>query len=194
MRGSLSAIIFMLLLVFPAALYSQDGDEENPHKEMTEDQFVCLECHTKVPKETESSPDYFLVDLPSENCLGCHSEMPHPGVREHEGKEASPLPGDENGKVACFSCHDPHPGGVLKGRVVYKAELDERNKRFIKFVVLPDVEKTVGKTVSSGENEYVRLRHPVSKNELCNRCHESLPKTNFRGKVLWDKFIRLYSY
>jgi len=188
-----SLLLSLLLILLPAGLSAQEDEEENPHKEMLEDQTVCLDCHTKVPKEDETSPDYFLVDLPSENCLGCHEEMEHAGVKEHEGKEAKPFPGDENGKIACFTCHDPHPEGAIKGRVVYDADINERSRRFIELVVVPYVEEEVGNEVKVEENKEVYLRLPIANNELCAKCHETFKDTDWRRYVIWDKFYAPFS-
>lgn len=192
MIGRLILIVFLITL-FPSLLLSEEEEEENPHRNMVEDQTVCLDCHTKLPKEGETSPTYFLVDLPSENCLGCHSETEHAGVKEHEGKEAKPLPGDENGKIACFSCHDPHPQGVIKGRVVYNAELSERSRRFIGLVVIPYLKEKTGKEIRSKEEREVYLRLPVANNELCAKCHEGLNEINWRRYVIWDRFSGPFS-
>jgi hypothetical protein len=188
------ALIILFVVLLPVGLFSQEEEEEeNPHKEMMDDQAVCLDCHTKLPKGGETSPDYFLVDLPSENCLGCHSEMEHAGVKEHEGKAAKPLPGDENGKIACFTCHDPHPQGAVNGRVVYNSDIDERNRKFIKLVVLPYIEKEVGKDIESKVESEVYLRLPVVNNELCAECHQTFKDTDWRRYVIWDKFSAPFS-
>ncbi|GBD38096.1 hypothetical protein HRbin37_00341 [bacterium HR37] len=191
MKGRLFVVFFVIVLISPGSLAQ---DEENPHKEMIEDQFVCLDCHTKVPKEGEKSPTYFLVDLPSENCLGCHEELEHAGVKEHEGKDANPLPGDENGKIACFTCHDPHPRGVIKDRMVYEADVDERNRMFVRLVVLPDIRERINVEVKSKAKKEVYLRLPVSGNKLCITCHETVDKANWRRYITWDKFFGLFSY
>lgn len=177
-------------------LFAQDEDDDNPHKEMLRSQFTCLDCHTDVPKEGETSPTYFLFDLPSENCLGCHSDIEHAGVTEHLGKDSKPLPGDENGKIACFSCHDPHPEGAIKGRVVHEANVNKRTREFINIVVLPSVEKRLGKEekMSSAPYKEVRLRYPVTKNQLCEKCHGDRKEKNWRTKVLWDKYTNIFSY
>lgn len=191
MKGRLFVVFFVIVLISPGSLAQ---DEENPHKEMIEDQFVCLDCHTKVPKEGEKSPTYFLVDLPSENCLGCHEELEHAGVKEHEGKDANPLPGDENGKIACFTCHDPHPKGVIKDRMVYEVDVDERNRMFVRLVVLPDIRERINVEVKSKAKKEVYLRLPVSGNKLCITCHETVDKANWRRYITWGKFFGLFSY
>ncbi|MGH7900662.1 MAG: cytochrome c3 family protein [Thermodesulfobacteriota bacterium] len=193
MRDKFVMIISFILLLTLGA-YSQDEEEENPHLEMVDDQFVCLDCHTDIPKEGETSPTYFLVDLPSENCLGCHSEMEHAGVKEHEGKDAKPLPGDENGKIACFTCHDPHPQGTIKGRVVYEAHINERSRQFIELIVLPYLKQQTEKEMEYKPESEVYLREPVTENRICIMCHETLYKTDWRRYITWDEFSRPFSY
>lgn len=190
-------MMFLMLIALPQAPLAQGDDEEeedNPHVEMIDDEFICLDCHTKVPKAQESAADYFLFDTPSENCLGCHDEMEHAGVKEHEGMDSEPLPGDENGKIACFSCHDPHPGGVIEGRKVYDAIAGERTREFVSTVVLPGVGERLGMEVASDTKKEVYLRLPLADNELCIKCHEDIKETNWREKTLWNKFIGLFSY
>ncbi|MEM4409516.1 MAG: cytochrome c3 family protein [Candidatus Caldarchaeum sp.] len=162
---------------------------------MVKDKAVCLDCHTKVPEPEETAPDYFLIDLPSENCLACHSEFEHSGVEEHSGKDAKPLPGDENGKIACFTCHDPHPQSVIEGRRVYTSELSDRTRAFIDKIVYPAVEKRVKLKVTATEKREALLRLPSSGNELCMKCHENLKDAKYwREKALWEKFIGIFSY
>jgi hypothetical protein len=186
-------IIFMIIAV-PAAFfsYAEEEEEENPHTEMVDDQFVCLECHTDIPKEGQTSPTYFLVDDPSEHCLGCHEETQHAGTKEHEGQKAEPLLGDEKGEIACFTCHDPHPQGVIEGRTVYDTDITERNRKFIRLIVTPGLKERLGREVKTEIETEVYLREPADK--ICVSCHETTKKTKWRGFVTWEKFTRLFSY
>ncbi|MEQ9618415.1 MAG: hypothetical protein RIG61_04495 [Deltaproteobacteria bacterium] len=181
-----------MILVFPVFLLAQEEEEEeeNPHAEMVDDEFVCLDCHTEVPKEGMTSPTYFLVDAPSENCLGCHDETTHPGSELHLGEEAKPLPGDENDGIACFTCHDPHPEGVIKGRTVYDAELTEREMKFIRLIVSPSLKEELKTDVEIEAKKEVLLREPFGK--ACITCHENV---KFRGSYIpWYKFTDMYTY
>ena len=188
-------LAILMIVLLPAVLVSlgQEEDEENPHIEMVEDEFVCLDCHTDVPKKGETSPTYFLVDKPSENCLGCHDETQHAGSKEHDGQKAEHLPADENGNIACFTCHDPHPQGVIEGRTVYDAMLNERSKKYIEVIVAPELSEQLGYevTVEPPDSE-VYLREPV--NKLCVMCHESPINKNWRNHPPWDKFTDMYTY
>ena len=189
LKLALHLILFLLLL----ATYSPaEDDEDNPHENMIDDQFACLDCHTEVPKAGEKSPVYFLVDKPSENCLGCHDETQHPGSKEHLGKKATPMPGDENGQISCFSCHDPHPQGVIEGRTVYNIDLSDFNKEFIKLVVMPPLSAETGHKLIMNEEKEVYLRDPAEK--LCVNCHQQDKQNNWRNYTLWNRFTDLFSY
>ena len=186
-------IVFMMILVPVFYLtYAEEEDEDNPHQNMIDDQFVCLDCHTDIPKEGETSPTYFLVDKPSENCLGCHDETQHAGAKEHLGKKADPMPGDENGEIACFSCHDPHPQGVIEGRTVYNFDTTEYNEKFIKLVVMPQLQDDMGQKMIINDESVVYLREPG--NKLCTTCHQAVKPINWRDYTLWDKFTGLFTY
>lgn len=182
-----------LVLSLPTLVLPQDNEEEeeNPHEEMIDDEFVCLDCHTDIPKEGETSSTYFLVDAPSENCLGCHDETTHPGSNAHLGEEAEPLPADENGEIACFTCHDPHPQGVIEGRTVHDAELTERQIKFIKLIVIPNLQEELKiDEIEMYMEKEVLLREPF--NKICATCHETV---KYRGTYTpWYKFTDMYTY
>ena len=187
-------LIAILIVLVPTLLISQEKEaeeeEENPHTGMVDDEFVCLDCHTEVPKEGMKSPTYFLVDAPSENCLGCHDETTHPGSKEHEGMDAKPLPGDENGKIACFTCHDPHPDGVIKGRKVYGAELSQRSMDFLRIIAAPELREELGMEIELDPAKEVYLREPM--NKVCSTCHETI---KYKGVYTpWFKFTDMFTY
>lgn len=177
MKGSAIAVLMLILMLSSFGVVTitlGDDDEDNPHTEMLEDEFICLDCHTKKPGKDETSPDYFLVDLPSENCLGCHEEMTHSGNKEHEQQDAEPMPADENGKIACFTCHDPHPQGAIEGRVVFESTMKERTRKFIRLIAIPAAEERTDKTLESISEKEVYLRYSVEDNQLCVKCHDEL--------------------
>ncbi len=166
-----ASIIFLLIS------YSISRSQESPHSAMEanpKDEGNCLVCHLEVPKEGEKKPNYLLNSEPSQVCLVCHSETEHVGSKIHldylNPKESN-LPGAENNKIACFTCHDPHPQGIIKGRVVYEAHLGRYEKDFIKEVVLP---KKEAKEVSLTKKTKVLLRLPLEDNKLCRACHIKL--------------------
>lgn len=187
-------IAILIAVLVPTLLVSQEKEEEeeeNPHSTMVDDEFVCLDCHAEVPKEGEKSPTYFLVDAPSEVCLGCHDDATHPGSKLHLGKDIKTgLPLDENGKIACFTCHDPHPAGVLKDREVYGAELSERSAEFLRLVTLPALKKEIGGEIELDTAKNVYLRKPM--NEVCSTCHETI---KFKEVYTpWYKYSRMFTY
>ncbi len=192
-RYVLFAILIAVLV--PTLLVSQEKEEEeeeeNPHTMMVDDDFVCLDCHTEVPKEGTKSPTYFLVDAPSENCLGCHDDGTHPGSKQHVGKDIKTgLPLDENGAIACFTCHDPHPAGVLKERKVYGAELSERSIEFLRLVRLPALRKETGGEIKLDTAKNVYLRQPM--NKICRTCHENI---QFKEVYTpWYRYTEMFTY
>jgi hypothetical protein len=186
--------LILIVLLLPTVLTSKEKDkedkEENPHTSMVQDNFVCLDCHTELPKPGMKSPTYFLVDEPSEVCLGCHDESIHAGTKLHIGQTAKPLPGDQNGKIACFTCHDPHPQGVIKGRQVYDADLSPRSLEFLKLVVSPALTQKLGSPVKLDMDKTVLLRKPM--NTICSNCHE---KIKFKGVYTpWYRFSKMFTY
>jgi hypothetical protein len=185
-------LIAVLILLLPTILISQEKEEEeeNPHTGMVDDEFVCLDCHTEVPKEGMKSPTYFLVDEPSENCLGCHDETTHPGSKEHIEQDAKPLPGDQNGKIACFTCHDPHPEGVIKGRKVYGTDYNQRSMDFLRIIVAPELREELGMNIDLDPDKVIYLREPM--NKICSTCHETI---KYKGVYTpWFKFTDMYTY
>jgi hypothetical protein len=183
-----------VVVAFWVAVASAAGrkDEDNPHEKMVKNKAVCLDCHTKVPKPGEHAQKYFLVDAPSDSCLGCHSETEHPGVREHAGRDARPLLGDEKGAIACFTCHDPHPGGVIPGREVYTSDVGERARALAGMRELPKLAEKRETRPMHG----ALLRFPAAHGEGCLACHGAIGQDSkfWRERLLWDKFMRVYSY
>jgi hypothetical protein len=185
-------LIVMLLLIATAGLArgkGKESDEDNPHEKMTRSKSACLDCHTKLPKAGEHAADYFLVDTPSEHCLGCHDENEHPGTHEHLGKDMTvPLPGDEHGKIACFTCHDPHPNGVLEGRTVHAVDINEATAAFIAARQLPaGVERRETKPQFGA-----LLRLPMTNGDGCWKCHAVHDEDeSWRTRLLPNQFIRV---
>ncbi|HET8542578.1 MAG TPA: cytochrome c3 family protein [Anaeromyxobacter sp.] len=69
---------------------------------------LCQRCHL---------PDLKLVEAPDALCAGCHhfAHGNHP-VNVVQKAPAGDLPLEPGGKVACYTCHDPH----RKGKVLRK--------------------------------------------------------------------------
>lgn len=186
MRGSALVVAATLAMVVVAPGLAR-GDEDNPHEKMTRSTGACLDCHTKIPKPGEHADDWFLVDAPSETCLGCHSETEHPGVAEHVGKDApKALPADENGKIACFTCHDPHPQGVLPGRTVHKSAASPTTRALLAARSwAPPLERRDPSDAFGG-----LLRAPMGGND-CVVCHGSVEDRPWRERTTWTEAIRV---
>ncbi len=173
MTGRLRGKKILVLIVFVLLPYSISGAQESPHAAMEQnpkDENNCLFCHSEMPKPGEKAPKYLLNFEPSEVCLVCHLPTHHVGSKEHleySIPQSSSLPGDENNKIACFSCHDPHPQGIIEGRVVYDANLGKHEKDFLAQVVIPEF----GGKIGLPQKTKVRLRLPVEDSKLCKNCH-----------------------
>jgi hypothetical protein len=187
MRSSALVIAFLALTLAVGAGAARGDDD--PHEKMIRSTGACIECHTRVPKPDEHAADYFLVDPPSETCLGCHSESEHTGVLEHVGKdlpEGVALPADENGKIACMTCHDPHPQGVLPGRTVHKSEASAGTRAFIATRSWPaSVERRDPSEAFGG-----LLRAPMGQRE-CSICHASVRERPWRETTTWSEAVRV---
>lgn len=197
-RRALAVLTVVLVLGAVAAHAAEKGkdkDEDNPHEKMVRSKGVCIECHTKVPKPGEHAADYFLVDAPSENCLGCHDESEHAGTHEHLGQElekdadpaAARLPLDEHGKMACFTCHDPHPAGLIEGRTVHKAAMNAETRAFVAARPLPAKVERLEPSEAFG----ALLRIPVADGEGCRQCHVAKEEEAWRENLLPGHFMRV---
>jgi len=189
----LTAALMLGAVTARAAEKGKEKDEDNPHEKMVRSKSVCIDCHTRVPKAGEHAADYFMVDPPSENCLGCHAESEHAGSREHVGHElgkdlgpaAAGLPLDEHGKVACFTCHDPHPAGAIEGRAVHKATVNAETRALLAARTLPaKVER-----YEPSEEFGALLRLPPA--DGCAVCHATTKESSWREKTLWSERIRV---
>ncbi|MBI5057526.1 MAG: hypothetical protein HZB61_13010 [Nitrospirae bacterium] len=110
----------------------------NPHMQRDEKgkiiPEICLYCHVEKPDEkTADYKDVKLIGDLKMICQRCHGDMiRHPGGIDHyrvpstkmyirmqmlEDKFETVLPLDEEGKLTCITCHNPHEKGVIpKGR------------------------------------------------------------------------------
>ncbi|MHB8764645.1 MAG: hypothetical protein ACYDA8_09985 [Deferrisomatales bacterium] len=115
----------------------------NPHRQVNDQgrvmTSVCVFCHRVVPEAPDGS-DFRPKDLayfysPVELCLSCHEPTPHPNVnhlvemspamaqklRNYEARHRVRLPLDDQGRVVCTTCHNPHDKGVLRGQAALGA-------------------------------------------------------------------------
>jgi len=105
----------------------------NPHDQIDQSgqiyQKKCLYCHVTVPSVTANPDELRYTDTLTALCVSCHQTGPHPGqdhlvpmplamrqnLTEYEERRQVRLPFDEDGKVTCVTCHNPHERGLLKG-------------------------------------------------------------------------------
>jgi len=106
----------------------------NPHRQLDEAGKIvipkCLFCHTQKPDETHATfSSIKLIGGLEMLCQGCHNiSDQHPAgkphlvrptleyqvrMRELERQYGIVLPLDENGKLTCITCHNPHETGVI---------------------------------------------------------------------------------
>ncbi len=112
-------MILLLLLGACATATAEEPQRFDVHEAMRQDpQAGCSFCH-------EADGEALQVDR-FETCHGCHRKTRHAGTAEHlvqleqpllQRAEQAGLPLNE-GKVACLTCHDPHPDGSVAFRSV----------------------------------------------------------------------------
>lgn len=110
----------------------------------------CLFCHHQVPDPAEEpakelmaedqAADYLLRKPLSVSCIGCHLLTPHTGAPEHLERPSDKtlekmraaqrelgvvLPLDENRRINCATCHNPHQQGVFPAGHPAGARYDE---------------------------------------------------------------------
>jgi hypothetical protein len=90
----------------------------------------CLFCHTQKPDESKATyASIKLIGAVEMLCQGCHNMGDkHPAGQPHlvrptleyqvrmrtlEKQYGLVLPLDENGKLTCITCHNPHDAGVI---------------------------------------------------------------------------------
>jgi hypothetical protein len=119
----------------------------SPHEQVNEDGEIvsttCTFCHRVIPEDPEGGDfreeDLLYLRTPVELCFGCHDMGPHPAgrnhlvelradmperLREYEEKHKVRLPLDQEGRVVCSTCHNPHAKGVLRGQAALGAGED----------------------------------------------------------------------
>lgn len=106
----------------------------NPHHQLDATGRIveekCLYCHTRKPDEARANfKSIRLVGDLEKLCEGCHNiGDKHPAGKPHhvrpdleyqlrmrmlEKQYGIILPLDENGKLTCITCHNPHEAGVI---------------------------------------------------------------------------------
>jgi hypothetical protein len=105
----------------------------------------CIFCHVKSQKpetervaESSGTLGYFHSSI--ELCVGCHDVKPHPSVNHsvemrpeavdklhaYEKRHAVRLPLEEDSRIVCVTCHNPHAKGVLEGQAALGAGEEHR--------------------------------------------------------------------
>jgi len=181
----------------------------NPHEQQLRDgkpvENRCLFCHAKAldPKATITPGDYQLRRKLSLLCIGCHLLTPHAGAFEHlEKPKASTLktmkaaeenyrvifPLDEEGRLTCATCHNPHekgvfapdrPAGAKYDEEKVPAEEESRRQR-----MGPLMEKEISYKMQKMRNgaplkmaaeprPQKNMRLSARKQKLCKACHEN---------------------
>jgi hypothetical protein len=168
----------------------------------------CIYCHMETP---DPSVDELGSDmafrLPKEKlCYGCHLKTPHLNALTHQTEPAEEirqvmhqaekehevkLPLDDEGKIACITCHSPHQSGVIDpgkaaGRVVEDQPVEDGvvysrsawSRVFAKDKTQRLHELKVRQQMQAELPEYLRvekeilLRLSAKDGTLCLACHE----------------------
>lgn len=107
----------------------------DPHQQLNNNEEIvietCLICHKKKPDEKHATfKDVTFIGDIELTCRRCHHIAGnHSGNHDHmkdipsadgvkrikfvEGKFQTRLPLDENGKMTCITCHNPHEKGII---------------------------------------------------------------------------------
>jgi hypothetical protein len=106
----------------------------NPHDQIDESgeiyQKKCLYCHVTVPGTSSVSEGMRFTDTLTALCISCHQTGPHPNnmdhlqplpktmrdnLSEYEERRKVRLPLEDDNRVTCITCHNPHERGLIKG-------------------------------------------------------------------------------
>jgi hypothetical protein len=129
----------------------KDHQRYNLHLMLNEqgeiDDKGCIYCHMETPDPSvDEQGGGMEFRLPKEKlCFGCHLKTPHLNAFNHQTEPAEEirqvmrqaekehevkLPLDDEGKIACITCHSPHQSGVIDpgkaaGRVVEEQPVED---------------------------------------------------------------------
>jgi hypothetical protein len=138
----------------------------DPHNQISESGEIndnkCLYCHAEMPDaKVQSYSDVKLIGKLEVLCFRCHHKQSkfHPinanhlrvpseavlaNMEETENKLGVILPLDNEGKISCPTCHNPHERGVLPSE----------------------------KASAQGASEKYRLRLAAKNLQICIACHK----------------------
>lgn len=117
----------------------------NPHDQIDESgeiyQKKCLYCHVVVPDVSVVGAYLKYTDTLTALCISCHQTGLHPSgsdhlkplgktmllrLRKYEERRMVRLPLEDEDRLTCVTCHNPHERGLLKGAAGIGA--DEANR------------------------------------------------------------------
>jgi hypothetical protein len=117
----------------------------NPHDQIDDSgeiyQKKCLYCHVTLPSTTATGGEALrYTDTLTALCISCHQVGPHPQIdhlaqmtpamldnlHKYEERRMVKLPLEEEDRVTCVTCHNPHERGLLKGPAGVGADEEKR--------------------------------------------------------------------
>ena len=98
----------------------------NPHRDI-EAEEGCLFCHERQPdRKSDTRETVSFITSMRMICLRCHERYAHPAGTEHlvmpEVDVPAEMPLDDEGRITCITCHNPHIGGE-------KGQTDDSDRR-----------------------------------------------------------------
>ena len=168
----------------------------DPHR-AEGDSPVCLHCH--IARPDPGSDGVKLRGGLRAICMGCHRAVPHAGAREHsttlppdmlELKRQTErtanvlLPLDEEGKMGCGTCHNPHGGNAIPQTepAARRAAPEDPvvDPAIFSSVVMPGIRRLAESHETPGavrprNRSGAMLRLPLRDGALCVACHTSGP-------------------
>ena len=117
----------------------------NPHDQIDDSgevyQKKCLYCHVTVPDVSAGGDGLKYTDTLTALCVSCHQTGAHPSgvdhltalpkamrdnLVEYEERRKVKLPLEDDTRVTCSTCHNPHERGLLKGPGSIGADEEKR--------------------------------------------------------------------
>ena len=131
-NGKKLAIILVFFALTAAAVTAfTTFINSEPHLFSSND---CLECHFTIPDAGDTGPFRFTRPI-SELCARCHKDL-SPLSHSVGMAPSMPMPPgmplDEQGRMTCATCHDPHKNRIdgRTGNKTYYLRVDKQGKAF----------------------------------------------------------------